>query len=155
MPGWYGEFMAESSVTVADRCRKSYEEGKISYADLETCIGESQAYYLYGKARSDREKEQGVLGNLKEAGQVAVGTIAGYLTGGPVGAIGALAGTAKALKSQGMQSDVKRVEQTVKNLQASGLVPSAGGVVINPVSKGGDNGAVVAASLLGVLSLLK
>lgn len=95
-----GQFIQDSSVKIAEQCKKSYEAGKISQDQYAQCIGDQATAFEYGVAREQRKKQEGVIGGIAQVGKIAVGTLAGFLAGGPVGAVSGFTGTATAVSQQ-------------------------------------------------------
>jgi hypothetical protein len=93
--GW-GDLEIELAKKIATRAQEMKSAGQISDAAYSQAIQDARLIEARGLQRKAESKSERFREGVTEVGKVAVGAVAGLLTGGPVGAVAGFVGAAAA-----------------------------------------------------------
>lgn len=99
--GW-GDAEIELAGKIRADADKLRAAGRISDATYKEVTGRAASLLATGQARKSESKTDRFKKGITSVGKVVVGTVAGVLTGGPVGAVAGFVGTAASLQSGGV-----------------------------------------------------
>lgn len=115
MPGILGKMAQNVAKKAQADTNEKLEAGQITQEQAEQQTAANLEAFVIGAAREQRKKDEGLIGGLKQTGAVAAGTLVGYVTGGPAGAV-------SGFTSAAASESAKAKERTQKLIQDVGFL---------------------------------